>query len=55
MPPENEWSEDETSNLGCLFFRGKLLVSEKLTPPKINMEPKNEGFEDAFSFQFGEL
>lgn len=58
MPPENEWSEDETSNLACPIFQGaNLLVSQKLTPPKINMEfLKNEGFEDVFfHINFGEL
>ena len=25
------------------------------TPPKINMEPKNEGLEDEFPFQFGDF
>ena len=39
-----------TSN--CEVFLVKQFISG-CTPPKTNMEPKNEGFEDAFPFQMG--
>ena len=26
-----------------------------LTPPKINIEPENDGLEDAFPFEFGDF
>ena len=36
------------------FVRGSNVRFVPVTPPKFNMEPKNEGLEDVFPFHMGD-
>ncbi len=49
------WATDNSLFSGFLSEWSRVKVSDKSTPPKINMEHNNGGLEDDFPFQIGDF